>query len=228
MKFYFSAEVWDKSAAPHTSKRAMPTATEHVRNARVIVVKDAKYRGAIFDGTFLLGDNNELTLPHNDLHSVEVYCCWFGYRLKTSGLNFTVDTSKAKVIKNFSGNVVSNLSTPKEEKNQPAAQKKEIQKQIISENFIKEFAVNDRQISSEVENKYLILPFWDFAILSTLMLAFFPWSLLFCVIFYGIQETKYIVLALFHDFIKTIIAVLSIAVPIILIIIFAVVFLSSP
>jgi hypothetical protein len=120
MDFYFSAKVWDKSAdAPHTSKRAMPTATEHVRNARVIVVKDAKYRGAIFDGTFLLGDNNELPFPRKDMHGVEVYCCWFGYRLKTSGLNFTVDMSKAKVINNFSGDVASNLSIPEENINQP-------------------------------------------------------------------------------------------------------------
>lgn len=116
MNFYFSAKIWDKSAAvPHTSKRAMPTATEYVRNARVIVVKDAMYRGATFDGTFLLGDNNELPFPRKDSHSVEVYCCWFGYRLKTSGLNFTVDMSKAKVIKNYSGDVASNLSIPEEE-----------------------------------------------------------------------------------------------------------------
>jgi hypothetical protein len=226
MNFYFSAEVWDKSAAPHTSKRAMPTATEHVRNARVIVVKDAKYRGATFDGPFLLGDNNELPFPREDTHGVEVYCCWFGYRLKTSGLNFTVDMSKAKVIKNFSGDVTSNLSIPEENVNQPTVQKKEIQKNITAENFIKEVEVNDRQIGGDVENKYMILPFWDFAILSTLMLAFFPWSLLFCVIFYGIEETKYIVLALFHDFIKTIFAILSIVIPVILLIISAVILLS--
>jgi hypothetical protein len=97
----------------------MPTATEYVRNASVIVVKYAKYRGAIFDGTFLLGDNNELPLPRKDTYGVEVYCCWFGYRLKTSGLNFTVDMSNAKVIKNFSGDVASNLSIPEDNVNQP-------------------------------------------------------------------------------------------------------------
>jgi hypothetical protein len=227
MKFYFSAKVLDKLASvPHSSKRAMPTAAVYVRNAKVIIVKDAMYRNATFDGTFLLGDDNDLPLPDKGLHNVEVYCCWFRHRLKTSGLNFKVDMSTAKVINKYTGKVVSNLSIPKEEKYQPIAQKKEIQKQIIVDDYIKEVEVNDVKISSEVENKYMILPFWDFAILCTLMVAFFPWSLLFCVVFYGLQETKYIVLALFHDFIKTIIAVLSIVVPIFLLIIITVVFLS--
>ena len=44
--------------------------------------------------------------------------------------------------------------------------------------------------------------------MSTLMVAFFPWSLLFCVIFYGFEETKFIV-ALVHDAVKTILAILS-------------------
>lgn len=98
MKSYFSAKVLDNLATvPQTSKRAMPTATVNVRNAKVIVVKDVMYRNATFDGTFLLGDNNDLPLPKKGVHSVEVYCCWFGHRLKTSGLNFKIDMSTAKV-----------------------------------------------------------------------------------------------------------------------------------
>ena len=63
---------------------------------------------------------------------------------------------------------------------------------------------------SQEENPYLVMGFWEFAIMSTLMIAFFPWSLLFCVIFYGLTETKYIVLAMLHDAVKTILAILSI------------------
>ena len=63
---------------------------------------------------------------------------------------------------------------------------------------------------SQEENPYLLMGFWEFAIMSTLMIAFFPWSLLFCVIFYGLTETKYIVLAMLHDAVKTILAILSI------------------
>ena len=68
------------------------------------------------------------------------------------------------------------------------------------------------------ENPYLVLDFWHFAILSTLMVAFFPWSLLFCVVFRGIEETKFICAALLHDAIKTIFAVLSVAVSLAMII----------
>ena len=69
------------------------------------------------------------------------------------------------------------------------------------------------------DNPYLIMGFWEFAIMSTLMLVFFPWSLLFCVIFYGLEETKFIVLALVHDAFKTLLAILSIVVPILIVVV---------
>ena len=56
-------------------------------------------------------------------------------------------------------------------------------------------------------NPYLLLGFWEFAIMSTLMIVFFPWSLLFCFFVYGIDDTKAICAALIHDALKTIIAV---------------------
>lgn len=117
MKFYFSAKVLDNLASvPHTAKRAMPTATVKVHNTKVIIVKDAMYRNATFEGTFLLGNDNELPLPCKGVHSVEVYCCWFGHRLKTSGLNFKIDMSTAKVVNKYTGKVASNLSIPKVKK----------------------------------------------------------------------------------------------------------------
>ena len=69
------------------------------------------------------------------------------------------------------------------------------------------------------QNPYLIMGFWEFAIMSTLMVVFFPWSLLFCVIFYGLEDTKLIIKALLHDAIKTFLAVLSIVLSLIVIII---------
>ena len=68
------------------------------------------------------------------------------------------------------------------------------------------------------ENPYLLMGFWEFAIMSTLMVVFFPWSLLFCVIFYGLTETKYIVLALIHDAFKTLLAILSIVICLVILI----------
>ena len=78
------------------------------------------------------------------------------------------------------------------------------------------------QTQTETENPYLVLGFVEFAIMSTLMIAFFPWSLLYCVVFYGWDETKYIVLALLHDGLKTILALISSIVLLILVISFLV------
>jgi len=77
--------------------------------------------------------------------------------------------------------------------------------------------------TSSNDNKYLGQDFWDFAILATLMIVFFPWSLLFCVIFFGIDDTKLIIAALLHDLLKTIFALLVLTSPLILIIIYLVV-----
>ena len=67
----------------------------------------------------------------------------------------------------------------------------------------------------QLENRFLVMGFWEFAIISTLMAVFFPWSLLFCVVFLELEDTKFLVLALVHDLLKTLIAVLSIILPII-------------
>ena len=77
------------------------------------------------------------------------------------------------------------------------------------------------------QNPYLIMGFWEFAIMSTLMVVFFPWSLLFCVIFYGLEDTKLIVKALLHDAFKTFLAVLSIAFGVIVIVLILIFIFSS-
>jgi hypothetical protein len=111
MNFYFSAEVWNaQSDAPNTSLHAKPSATQTVRNARVIIVKDAVYRNATISGVFLLGDKNRLPFVGNSWQVVEVYCCWFGLRLKTRGLHFKVNLSSAEVVENYSGVICVNLA----------------------------------------------------------------------------------------------------------------------
>ena len=69
------------------------------------------------------------------------------------------------------------------------------------------------------ENPYLLLGFWNFAIISTLVVAFFPFSLLFCVIFYGLEQTKFLIAALLHDAIKTFLAVFSVVLSIIIVVV---------
>ena len=66
----------------------------------------------------------------------------------------------------------------------------------------------------QTENKYLLLGFWEFAILSTLVVVFFPWSLLFSVVFYGLDSTKLLIFALLHDAIKTLFAIISVVISI--------------
>jgi len=61
--------------------------------------------------------------------------------------------------------------------------------------------------SSDVQNHFLLLGFWEFAIIATLVVMFFPWSLLFSLVFYGMETTKLLILALLHDFLKTLGAV---------------------
>ena len=75
-----------------------------------------------------------------------------------------------------------------------------------------------REKDSQQDNPYLLLGFWEFGIISTLMVVFFPWSLLFCVVFFGLTETKYLVLAMLHDAIKTAGAILSVLITLAIII----------
>ena len=81
--------------------------------------------------------------------------------------------------------------------------------------------MNDTNIT-QTENSYLLLGFWKFAIMSTLMVVFFPWSILFCVVMWGWEETKFILVALIHDAFKTLLAILAVVLPIVLLIIYSV------
>ena len=74
----------------------------------------------------------------------------------------------------------------------------------------------ENQNRNNVENPYLIMGFWEFAITATLMTVFFPWSLLFCVVFYGFQNTKFLIIALLHDLVKTIFAILAVILPLVI------------
>ena len=78
-------------------------------------------------------------------------------------------------------------------------------------------------------NPYLKLNFWEFLALSTVMLLFFPWSILVCLALYGIEETKLIVLAVIEDFAKTLLMVIAaVATIIITIIVLIVMWFKSP
>ncbi|MEY3943982.1 MAG: hypothetical protein RLZZ133_1672 [Pseudomonadota bacterium] len=92
------------------------------------------------------------------------------------------------------------------------------------EGYRKGNALSDTEAGSG-ENRFLVMDFWEFAIISTLMIVFFPWSLLFCVFVYGMADTKLIVIALLHDWVKTVLAVLSVLVPFVVLVVGLVVWL---
>lgn len=111
MNHYMSADVWDQQIGIRdTCKTAKPNTPIEVSNTRVIVIKEGMYRSASFNGTFLLGQENKLPLPRESWYKVEIYCCWFGLRLKTRGVHFKVNMGSAEVIENYSGLVYTNLS----------------------------------------------------------------------------------------------------------------------
>ena len=72
---------------------------------------------------------------------------------------------------------------------------------------------------NRLENPYNKLSFFKFLLLSTAMILFFPWSILFCLIFLGVEQTKLIFLALVEDLAKTILGALIAFIVVILIII---------
>ena len=85
--------------------------------------------------------------------------------------------------------------------------------------------MEDKPASHEPELEYreekeprLILGFWEMGIIGTLMIVFFPWSLLFCLIVYGMEETKLLIIVLLHDAVKVALAILAVAIPTIIVI----------
>jgi len=118
--FYWNAPIWDEVLCPKTIETAAPSSRVWVSDVVVLKVHDngAFHRGSYFSGNFLIDqpddkdsfkpDDIESFLKAPDL--VDVYCLWFGHRLKTRGLEFTVDPNKLELRLNYMGFVVSDLS----------------------------------------------------------------------------------------------------------------------
>ena len=111
MNHYFERPLWDKKNCPDLNKLAKVKGMVHLQNVRVIKVKNATYRNAVFNGTFHLSNAVKLPIVKTGIQRVEVYCGWFGHRLKTRGLKLQIDLSTAVIDDNFSGEVDNNLAT---------------------------------------------------------------------------------------------------------------------
>jgi len=115
MDFYLSAKEWDEKI-PSTKAEASPQEPLMVHNVIVIKVTKASYRKSVFDGVFLLAPETKLPLPKEGKHRVEVFCRWFGCRLKTKGPKLLVDMRRAEVIENYSGEVFTNFTNKYQKK----------------------------------------------------------------------------------------------------------------
>jgi hypothetical protein len=113
MKSYFSAPVWNDGdevhRCPHTAVKARTLDSITVESMLVIDAPHATYRLAHFGGTFVVAKPDAVPTETKGWHAVEVYCLWFGHRLKTRGLLFKVDMSKARVRNAKSCDVVFNI-----------------------------------------------------------------------------------------------------------------------
>ncbi|MEG9862281.1 MAG: hypothetical protein V6Z81_07240 [Parvularculales bacterium] len=69
--------------------------------------------------------------------------------------------------------------------------------------------VEEKKEIKKGKDPYLNMDLWEFAIMATLLVVLFPWSLLFCVVFFGWIETKNILLALIDDLIRTIFGIFA-------------------
>lgn len=114
MNFYKAAPAWTNEVAqkqcPHTSPKAKPKQFKEIINGTVISVKNAQYRDATFSGTFLLADGVSFNMskpPKN----LEVYCLWYGYRLRTRGIKLIIDPANTELCANYDGEIVSNLAS---------------------------------------------------------------------------------------------------------------------
>lgn len=111
--FYNQAPLMSDSLAPDSEPLAKPTRWLPVSNATVLKVNKATYRNAVFAGTFLIDEiETSKKKQLSDGWTVAVvYCLWFGTRLKTRGILLKYQSENSELIRNYTGEVVSNLST---------------------------------------------------------------------------------------------------------------------
>ena len=113
MLFFTSAPLMNSSLAPKTEPLAKPTRWQTVSNATVLKVQTGTYRKAVFSGVYLIDEI--ATAKHKDSKDgwsiAIVYCLWFGTRLKTRGIELKYQAESSELIKGYTGEVVSNLST---------------------------------------------------------------------------------------------------------------------
>jgi hypothetical protein len=102
-----------ESLAPDSEPLAKPANWQLVSNATVLIFKNGTYRNAVFAGTFLIDEieTSKQKQFKDGWALAVVYCLWFGTRLKTRGILLKYQSENSELVRNYTGEVVSNLST---------------------------------------------------------------------------------------------------------------------
>ncbi len=118
MDFYFGAPKWDpkkpgflKKLVPNLSVPATAVDLADVNGQTVIHIERGMYRNATINGTFLISKSVKLPLTTLGKRRVQVYCKWFGHRLKSDvGISILVELPLVRIEENYIGKVVSNIA----------------------------------------------------------------------------------------------------------------------
>ncbi len=110
MDFYLNAPAWDYEKCPHVCENAVPVKTQSISNVSVIKIKNASYRNAKFDGTFVIVNGSGIKEARNGLGKKKVFCLWFGHRLAADYPELTFNIKDAEVIEGYRGKVVVDIS----------------------------------------------------------------------------------------------------------------------
>ena len=113
MDSYWNAPRYkDLGLDKDTYELAEPQEPERVAGVTVIEVhaEGASYRGSHVHGLYAVADPDLTELPKRGEALVPVFCRWFGGREGDGAPVFRIDAAKAKLIRNYTGYVITNLA----------------------------------------------------------------------------------------------------------------------
>ena len=110
---YWNAPLYmDLGLDKDSYELAEPQEPEHVSGVTVVEVRSegACYRGSYVHGLYAVADPDLTELPKRGDALVPVFCRWFGGREGDGAPVFRIDAAKAKLIRNYTGYVITNLA----------------------------------------------------------------------------------------------------------------------
>jgi hypothetical protein len=91
---------------------AIPLGTRHVTDAKVIVVHDARYRGATVTGAFELAKDTWPRLLADGCVGADVVMTWYGWRPRAGRLRIRFARQSFMLLWHYTGYVISGLGRP--------------------------------------------------------------------------------------------------------------------